>query len=103
MFIAVDMDRPSSSRMADASFFTSGSILMAGRAGAVGELTSDRGLRRAGVGCHEGAAPAEPVEVSAEVLGGHSQSAGPPSRYSSSIPFYRRILLVPCSERPLGS
>lgn len=35
----------------------------AGRAGDVGELAGDRGLRRAGVGHHEGAASAEPVEV----------------------------------------
>lgn len=48
----------------------------AGRAGSVGELTCDRGLRAAGVGRHEGAAPAEPVEIGAEVLGGHSLEAG---------------------------
>ena len=47
----------------------------AGRAGAVGELKSDRGLRRAGIGRHEGAAPAEPVEVGSEVLGGHALEA----------------------------
>lgn len=46
-----------------------------GRARAVGELTGDRGLRRAGVGRHEGAAPAEPVEVGAEVFGGHALEA----------------------------
>ena len=47
----------------------------AGRAGAVGELACDRGLRAAGVGRHEGAAPAVPVEVGGEVLGGHSLEA----------------------------
>ena len=47
----------------------------AGRAGAVGELAADRGLRRAGVGRHEGAAPAEPVEVGAEVLRRHAPEA----------------------------
>lgn len=47
----------------------------AGRAGAVGELTGDRGLRGAGVGRHEGAAPAEPVEVGGEVLGGYALEA----------------------------
>lgn len=45
------------------------------RAGAVGELAGDRGFGRAGVGRHEGAAPAEPVEVGAEVLGGHALEA----------------------------
>ena len=48
----------------------------AGRAGAVGELAGDRGLRRARTRRHEGAAPAEPVEVGSQVLGGHSLEAG---------------------------
>ena len=47
----------------------------AGRAGAVGELAGDRGLGSAGVGRHEGAAPAEPIEVGAEVLGGNALEA----------------------------
>lgn len=47
----------------------------ASRAEAVGELAGDRGLRRAGVGRHESAAPAEPVELGAEVLGGHAPKA----------------------------
>ena len=47
----------------------------AGRAGAVRELAGDRGLRRARTRRHEGAAPAEPVEVGAEVLGGHPLEA----------------------------
>ena len=47
----------------------------AGRAGAVGELAGDRGLRRARARRHEGAAPAEPVEVGPQVLGGHALEA----------------------------
>lgn len=47
----------------------------AGRAGAVGELAGDRGLRGVGVDRHEGAAPAEQVEVGGEVLGGHALEA----------------------------
>ena len=47
----------------------------ASRAGAVGELVGNRGPRRAGVGRHEGAAQAEPVEVGAEALGGHAPEA----------------------------
>lgn len=37
---------------------------------------ADRGLRRARTRRHEGAAPAEPVEVGSQVLGGHSLEAG---------------------------
>lgn len=48
----------------------------AGRAGAAGELAGDRGLRRARARRHEGAAPAEPVEVGPQVLGGHAPEAG---------------------------
>lgn len=48
----------------------------AGRAGAVGELAGDAGLRRARARRHEGAAPAEPVEVGPQVLGGHAPEAG---------------------------
>lgn len=48
----------------------------AGRAGAVRELAGDRGLRRARARRHEGAAPAEPVEVGPQALCGHSPEAG---------------------------
>lgn len=42
---------------------------------AVREPSRDRGLRGTGVYGYEGAAPAEPIEVGAEVLGGHALEA----------------------------
>lgn len=44
----------------------------ANSAGAACELACDRRLRHAGACRHEGAAPAEPVEVDGEVLGGNA-------------------------------